>query len=40
MARELNVTAADAGALDTFLAGPLGSRARAQRLINDGLGAS
>ena len=38
MARELNVTAADAGErLDTFLAGPLGSRARAQRLIDDGL---
>jgi 23S rRNA pseudouridine1911/1915/1917 synthase len=38
MARELNVTAADAGErLDTFLAGPLGSRARAQRLIEGGL---
>ncbi len=38
MARELNVTPADAGErLDTFLAGPLGSRARAQRLIDDGL---
>ena len=38
MARELNVTAADAGErLDAFLAGPLGSRARAQRLIDDGL---
>jgi 23S rRNA pseudouridine1911/1915/1917 synthase len=38
MARELNVTTADAGErLDTFLAGPLGSRARAQRLIDDGL---
>ena len=38
MARELNVTAADAGErLDTFLAGPLGSRARAQRLIDGGL---
>jgi 23S rRNA pseudouridine1911/1915/1917 synthase len=37
MARELNVTTADAGErLDTFLAGPLGSRARAQRLIDDG----
>ncbi len=38
MARELNVTAADAGErLDAFLAGPLGSRARAQRLIDGGL---
>jgi 23S rRNA pseudouridine1911/1915/1917 synthase len=38
MARELNVTAADAGErLDAFLAGPLGSRARAQRLIDEGL---
>ena len=38
MARELNVTAADAGErLDMFLAGPLGSRARAQRLIDGGL---
>jgi len=37
MARELTVTAADAGGrLDTFLAGPLGSRARAQRLIDAG----
>ncbi len=38
MARELNVTAADAGErLDAFLAGPLGSRAQAQRLIDGGL---
>ena len=38
MARELNVTAADAGErLDAFLAGPFGSRARAQRLIDGGL---
>ncbi len=38
MALELNVTAADAGErLDAFLAGPLGSRARAQRLIDGGL---
>src|SRR3954452_24151342 len=38
MARELNVTVADAGErLDAFLAGPLGSRARAQRLIAGGL---
>jgi 23S rRNA pseudouridine1911/1915/1917 synthase len=38
MRRELNVSAADAGTrLDAFLAGPLGSRARAQRLIDAGL---
>jgi 23S rRNA pseudouridine1911/1915/1917 synthase len=38
MARELKVTAADAGErLDAFLAGPLGSRARAQRLIDGGV---
>src|ERR1700716_35930 len=37
MTSELKVTAADAGErLDAFLAGPLGSRARAQRLIDGG----